>query len=313
MKHSTFPTLFLGTDHLSLQCLNRLIEHPEIEIKGVVTQVIRPKGRGMRFLLSPIAQRGNELSLPVFTPHDLRSSEFLYQIKQLKVEWVILLSYGRILPPCFLSLFPEKAMNFHASLLPRWRGAAPIQRAIMAGDQELGMSLQVMENRLDTGPLIGSRSFKMGKEMDATEVFKKMEFLIQELLVDLLEYMKGKRTSIPQNGTPTYAHKLSKKESRIVWNNTALQISNKIKALVIGPQAYTTYKGKRIKIYKAKCISEEVNITPGQIISINSDSFQVACRDSVLSIMSLQPESKKKMSAAEYIRGYHLKAGDTLN
>ena len=168
-------------------------------------------------------------------------------------------------------------MNFHASLLPRWRGAAPIQRAIMAGDQELGMSLQVMENRLDTGPLIGSCSFKMEKETDATEVFKKMELLIQELLIDLLEYMKGKRTSISQNGTPTYAHKVSKEESRIVWNNTALQIFNKIKALVIGPQAYTTYKGKRIKICKAKCISERVNITPGQIISVNSNSLSRFC------------------------------------
>ena len=314
MKQNIFPTLFLGTDHLSLHCLNTLIEHPEFEVKGVVTQVVRPKGRGMRFLLSPVGQRAKELFLPVLTPSDLSSSEFLSQIKKLEVEWAVLLSYGRILPHCFLSLFPKKAVNFHASLLPRWRGAAPIQRAIMAGDQELGMSLQVMEVQLDTGPLIGSRSFKIKKYTDAKDVLRKMAFLTQELVVDLLEYMKGNRAFVPQDKAfATYAHKIDKLESRIVWDEPAFQIFNKIKALIIGPQAYTIYNEKRIKIYKAKWGSHKWNVTPGTVVGIDSDSFQVACQDSFLSIMRLQPDSKKEMSAAEYIRGYRLKIGDVFH
>lgn len=333
MKRQVFSVIFLGTDNISLQGLNHLLQHPEFEIKGIVTQKPRPSGRGMRSLSSAVAQRGAELSLPVLTPDNLKNTVFLSQVKNLQAKWLVLLSYGKILPPVLLSMFPDRALNFHASLLPFWRGAAPIERAIMAGDTMLGMSLQVMTPRLDTGPLVGSRSFKMSREMDASYAFKKMAVLIQDLLTDLQKYMKGHLTPVPQDKTKiSYAQKIDKKESRIIWNEPALKIFNKIRALVMGPQAYTLHKGKRIKIYKARWETEHANsygfqtntttsssgadlkndtsFAPGQVIKIGSDYFKVACGESSLSVLQVHPESKKIMSAGEYIRGYNLKEGD---
>lgn len=313
MKQQTCSIIFIGTDNISLQALNQLVQHPAFEVKGIITQKARPKGRGMYSLLSPVAQRAEHLSLPVLMPDNLKDPEFLSKVKHLGAQWIVLLSYGKILPKAFLSLFPERALNFHASLLPRWRGAAPIQRAIMEGDRKLGMSLQVMEPQLDTGPLIGVRSFELTTEMDAMDAFKRMELLIGELLTDLLEYMKGQRVPVPQKGGQAiYARKIDKKESQIVWNESALKICNQIRALVMGPQAYTFYKGKRIKIYKARYFFEnriDANACPGQIVDVGSDYFKVACHKSVLSVLQLQPESKRIMSAGEYIRGYNLKSG----
>ena len=311
MKQEVFPIVFLGTDDFSLRCLNLLVERPEFEVKAVITQATRPKGRGLQATPSSLTQRVKELSLPLWTPDDLKAPEFLSQVKALDVDWAVLLSYGKILPEVFLSLFPDRALNFHASLLPQWRGAAPVQRAIMAGDTELGMSLQVMEPKLDRGPLVGVRSFEMSREMDAKDAFKEMESLMKMLLTDLLEYMKGSRIPVKQDEKRKvmYARKIDKKESKIEWKEPAIKIWNKIRALVTGPQAYTLYKGKRVKIYKAKCDFKSTSAPPGQIVNLGSDSFEVACGDCVLSIIQLQPESKKIMSAEEYMRGYNLQTG----
>ncbi len=312
MKQQTFSIVFLGTDHISLKGLNKIINRPELEIKGVVTQPARPKGRGLRPLMSSVAQRARELSLPVLTPDNLKSVDFLSEVKSLKAEWAVLLSYGKILPSDFLYLFSEKALNFHASLLPRWRGAAPVQRAIMAGDRELGLSLQVMESRLDAGPLIGSRAFTMEETMDTVSAFEKIELLIEELLLDMLEYMRGRIVPVRQDESrATYAHKIDKRESRIIWDEPAVKIFNKVRALVAGPQAYTFYRSERIKIYKARCLPENSQkASPGQVVEVGADYFTVACRESLLSVFRLQPESKKTMSSGEYIRGYNLKSGD---
>ena len=315
MKSKTFPIVFLGTDQVALKGLNRLIQHPEFEVTGIITQAPRRKGRGRPSLMSPVAQMAKELSLPVLTPDNLKSQEFLSLVKNLKAQWAILLSYGKILPLEFLSLFPGRALNFHASLLPRWRGAAPVQRAIMAGDETLGMSLQIIEPTLDTGPLIGTCVFKMDLEMDAVDAFNKMDVLIQELLSDLLEYMKGRLVPVPQEeNQASYAHKIDKKESRIVWEEPALKVFNHIRALAMGPQAYTFYKDKRLQIYKARYSSKERIVdTPGQVVELGSDYLKVACGDSVLSIIQLKPESKKIMSVGDYIRGYNIKVGDLFN
>ena len=148
----------------------------------------------------------------------------------------------------------------------------------MAGDSELGMSLQVMEQKLDTGPLIGVRSFKLSVEMDAKDAFNKMESLMEMLFTDLLEYMRGIRVPVKQDEKQQmiYAHKIDKKESLIIWDQSAIKILNKIRALVMGPQAYTLYKGKRVKIYKARCDTGSIHAPPGQIIYLGPDYFTVA-------------------------------------
>ena len=168
-----FSVAFFGTSQISRTCLDELVKHLDFNVKGVVTQPVRPAGRGLRFQSSVVAQRAQELSLPVLTPDNLKAEDFLSVVKSWQADWAIVLAYGKILPLSFLSLFPKRALNFHASLLPRWRGAAPIQRAIMAGDREMGMSLQVIEPKLDTGAIIGVRLFAFTDEMDAASVLKK--------------------------------------------------------------------------------------------------------------------------------------------
>ena len=324
-----FSVIFIGTDDFSVKCLNSLIKHSTLtekqspqalfEIQGVITQPIRQRGRGMHFLPSPVAKKAKAHSLPVLTPTNLKESNFLSQVKTLRAEWAILLSYGKILPQAFLSLFPQKALNFHASLLPRWRGAAPVQRAIMAGDPKIGISLQVMTKGLDKGPVIGARSFALTEDMDTLSAFDKMEPLMESLLTqDMLDYIRGQKTAVPQKESQaTYAPKIEKTESQIIWDQPAHTIFNQIKGLIKGPQAYTMSKGKRIKIYKTSLKALEIRdpkIKPGQVAEIQKTYFTVACgENSFLSILRLQPESKKILSAEDYIRGYNIKKGDSFD
>ena len=331
---SAFPLVFMGTDSLSLKALNQLLMRKEFKVKAVVTRKARPKGRGLSFKPSLVAQKAGELKLPLWAPEDLKACDFLSAIKSLKAKWLIVLSYGKILPPELLSLFPERALNFHASLLPRWRGAAPIQRAIMAGDTQLGMSLQLMKKELDQGPLIGLKSFSFTNKMDARDVFSKMGLLIEELFPDMLAYMRGEKRPVPQQeSSALYAQKIQKSESRIDWDRPALKIFNQIRALVMGPQAYTVYKAKRLKIFKAfpvegwtqnpgpplesaqKPLSRfsTAGASSGQVVELAKDHFKVACYKSLLKVQQVQPESKKILSAGEYIRGCGLKPGDKFS
>ena len=307
----------MGTGNISVHCLNCLQVHPQLDLKAVISTPGLPKGRGLKAQMSAVSIRAQELSLSCLTPHDLRSAEFLSQLKLLKADWAVVLAYGKILPKEFLSLFPGRALNFHASLLPRWRGAAPIQRAIMAGDSVLGMSLQVMESRLDTGAIVGTRSFALSDKMDSVIAFKKMEKLTQDLLEDMIEYMKESKTAkIQDEQQSSYAHKIDKKKDCLIaWSKPVTKIFNQIRGLATGPQAYTFYKGKRIKIYKAEKFSHQKLVQPGEcgsIYDLSTEGFHVCCGDGMIKIKELQMESKRKMNAAEFIKGYHLQKGEKL-
>ncbi len=309
---SVFPILFLGTELISLECFHALLAHSAFEIKGVVTQAIRSPGRGLSKCDSPVALRAKELGLPVFTPLSLKAKEFLQTIRCLGARWVVMLSYGKILPIDFLQLFPNRVLNFHASLLPRWRGAAPIQRVLLAGDKETGMSLQVVKEKLDAGSIIGSRRFQIEDEMDAIFLLHKMISLIPEMMDDLILYMQNELSPTPQDESQTsYARKIDKKENLIVWSQSGLQIFNQIRAFALGPQSYTFFKKKRLRIHKAEYSPHQSSSfhSPAEIVEIGPDFFQVACQDSLIKIVQVQPESKGILSAGEYVRGYGLKKG----
>ena len=323
------PLLFIGSDLISLKAFNPIVQNPSFKVKGVMTLPPpntnkKNNSRKLKYE-NPVMQKAKEMSLPIWTPENLKEPKFLSQVENSKAKWVVLLSYGKILPVEFLSLFAERALNFHAGLLPRWRGAAPVQRAIMAGDKELSMTLQVMNTTLDTGPLIASRSFKMTEDMDAVDAFQKMGLLIPDLLTDMLKYMEGRIKPVPQKESEAgYAKKIDKKECHIAWNTPALSVFNKIRALATGPQAYSFYKGKRLKIYKARYRDESMkkkpntpkdefaSVSPCGEIEVGADNFTVTCQQSALKILKVQPESKKIMSAGEFIRGFRLKTGDRL-
>ena len=312
-----FPVIFMGTGSLALRCAQALKKHSNIELKGLISQPAKAQGRGLKTRPSPLALWADTLSLPYFTPHELKSQSFLSQIAALQADWTVVLSYGKILPSEFLSLFPKRILNFHTSLLPRWRGAAPIERAVMAGDRTLGMSLQIMEKKLDTGALIGSQAFNLSEDLDAAFAFKKMEELIPLLLEDMMDYMKGNKSPQPQEEKKaSYAKKIDKKQDcRIIWSEPAVKIFNQIRGLSAGPQAYTFYKGKRLKIHKSKkiCYNDKAHLkNAGSVHKIDSEGFEVLCGLGSLKIQQVHPESKKLMSAGEFIKGYPLQLGDTL-
>lgn len=315
--------IFLGTTHTACFCLDQLIRHSHVEVTAVITKPPQLLGRGGTHHVhkkilqwSPVGQRAKALSLPLFTPSNLKDPVFLSQVRTCQAKWAVVLAYGKILPKEFLSLFPQRAFNFHASLLPRWRGAAPIQRAIIADDKKTGMTLQIIQPRLDTGEIVATRSFTLQDTMDAGSVFKKMQTLTQDLILNLIEYMNTPHALSPQDETKAlYAHKIDKKECLIIWASPARTIFNKIRALVTGPQAYTTYQGKRLKILSTRLSTLNIKQSvktypPGQIIHIAKDYFSVATQDTPIDILQLQPESKKIMSAEEYLRGYPIKIGN---
>ncbi len=336
-----FPLVFFGTGDISLSCLHQLLKHSSLEVCGVVTQTPKKYGRGLRLQDTPVALKARLLKIPVWTPSDLRAKGFLSDIKALKASYAVVFSYGKILPPEVLSLYPQRALNFHTSLLPRWRGAAPVERAIQAGDKVLGMSLQVMGEGLDTGPLLAQKKFSFTEDMDARDAFDKMKSLIPDLLLDMVAYMKNEIKPHPQKGEVSYAAKTDKKESLINWKSPSESVFNQIRSLVCGPQAYTFYKGRRLKIYEAGLVKlkeqtrrrEGINPPPpvktqnlkaqnkwltqeclkaGQVGEIGKEGFVVMCGTGALKIKKVQPESGKVMETELFLRGHPLKPGDFL-
>ncbi len=308
--------IFLGTNEIARHALNVCLNNPlQIKLCGVITQEPKIAGRGQKAkLYSPVAGLALEKSVPLLMPSDLKDLKFLSTVKAWNAKWAIVLAYGKILPREFLNLFPQRVVNFHASILPRWRGAAPVQRAIMADDKQIGMTLQIVKPRLDTGAIIKVKTFTLTDDMDSVTVFARLKLLVQSMLTkDLLSFMhKPWEGALQNESQATYAHKIQKKECLIMWSKPARVIFNQIRALAIGPQAYTFYKKKRIKIYKAK-LAEENNTShfqPGQVVSVNQDYFTIMCGNGLLNILQLQPESKKCMQAGAYLRGTQLKKGD---
>lgn len=306
--------IFLGTTQTAQFCLKQLHTHPNIEVKAVITKdaqtLRRNTKKNSRSIVSEYAQKH---SIPILTPQNLKDSVFLSKLKAYQARWAVTLAYGKILPKEFLDLFPNQSFNFHASLLPKWRGAAPIQRAILADDKELGMSLQIMKLKLDTGDIVSTRSFQLKDTMDALDVFQKMEFLIKELIQNLIQYMEAPYPLIKQKESiASYAHKIRKIESAIAWDKPGRFIFNQIRALVLGPAAYTTYKNKRIKFLSAKLsdIKADSSHLPGQIIAITKNYFTVATTDIAINILKLQVESKKAMPSSEYLKGHCFHIGD---
>ena len=306
----------MGSSLLSVKCLESLRAYENLEVKAVVAVPPRPQGRGLKMQAPPTALKAQELNLPLFMPESLKDSVFLSQIKNLKAQGALVLAYGKILPKAFLNMFPEKCLNFHASLLPKWRGAAPVERALMAGDSKTGMSLQVMGPGLDTGPLISVKSFDVTDEMDSQDVFQKMEGLTVDMLDDVCLYMQGLKSSTPQKEhLKSYAEKVDKKESLIMWSNPAQKILNQVRALSLGPVAYTFYKKKRLKIYKAKMGSllADSKDSAGCVKALDSKGVQVLCGDQfLLRLQEVQMESKKRMPADLWAKGFGIKPGDIL-
>ena len=305
--------IFAGTPDFAAAAL-KAIAAAGFEIPLVLTQPDRPKGRGMQLAPSPVKQAALELGLRVAQPEKLRNNaETLQMLKEVEADVMVVAAYGLILPQDVLDAPKHGCLNIHASLLPRWRGAAPIQRAIEAGDAETGVCIMQMDIGLDTGGVVSEHRYAIQPTDTANEVHDALMSLGAAAIVADLQQLKteGRLKSVkqPEEGI-TYAQKLSKEEARIDWNESAAVIERKIRAFNPVPAAWVEYQGKPMKIWRAEAVAQQGRA--GEVLSCSSDGLIVACGENALKITQLQPSGGKRMDIAAFAAGHTVEAGTVL-
>ena len=305
--------IFAGTPDFAAAAL-KAIAAAGFEIPLVLTQPDRPKGRGMQLAPSPVKQAALELGLRVAQPEKLRNNaEALQMLKEVEADVMVVAAYGLILPQDVLDTPKHGCLNIHASLLPRWRGAAPIQRAIEAGDAETGVCIMQMDIGLDTGGVVSEHRYAIQPTDTANEVHDALMNLGAAAIVADLQQLKteGRLKSVkqPEEGV-TYAQKLSKEEARIDWNESAAVIERKIRAFNPVPAAWVEYQGKPMKIWRAEVVVQQGRA--GEVLSCSSDGLIVACGANALKITQLQPSGSKRMDIAAFAAGHTVEAGTVL-
>ena len=304
--------VFAGTPQFAVPTLNALI-NAGIEIGAVYTQPDRPAGRGRRLMASPIKNIAEDHSIPVVQPASLREKAAGKLLESFAPEVLVVVAYGLILPSHILDIPRLGCVNVHASLLPRWRGAAPIPRAIEAGDSVSGITIMKMDIGLDTGPIIAKREVPIGDEDNSATLHDKLAQVGAELLLETLPaYVSGAAKTVEQDDRhATYANKLSKAEARIDWQRSAFEIRNQIRAFNPWPIAFTFHTGERIRILRAQIADKVKNgLAAGSICNVAKEGVDVACGDGILSLEELQREGGKPLLAGDFINGYPLEKGE---
>lgn len=309
----------MGTPDFARTALASMLADEHFEIAAVVTQPDRPAGRKMQLTPSPVKQLALERGLKVFAPETVNSDEFRSEISQLAVESAVVVAFGQLLGDKFLALFPHQAVNVHGSLLPRWRGAAPIQRALMAGDRETGVALQIIVKKLDAGPVLGVRRLELSDSMTARDVYPELARLGCELLrVEYMDYLRGHLLPIAQDESGvTIAPKIAKSEAVVDWSQTAREILNQVRGLALGPVPHAARAdGAMIKIHRCEVRDESArprsSAEIGRIAAVDDSGASVQCGAGILKITELQPESRAKMTFRDYQLGYAIAVGEIL-
>jgi len=299
----------MGTPDFAVPIL-KSINNSNHNILEVYTQPPNKKDRGQKINSSPIHQYSEQIKLKVRHPDALDSEEELRHISNLNPDIVVVVAYGKILPSKLLNLKNILFINIHASLLPKWRGAAPIHRSIMNLDDETGISIMKIVSKLDAGPIMQKSKIKIKKEYSFMDLSKKLSKLGSEMILESLDLIENsKEKFIPQNEKQaTYAKKINKKEAKINWNDKAKLIIGKIKALNPNPGTWFELNGNRVKITKAIEVKE--NGKPGLII--NRD-FTIACSENAIQVLELQKEGKQEMKTKEFLMGNKLEVGSNIN
>ena len=298
--------VFMGTPDFSVPVLEALATHHEVIC--VYTQPARPAGRGNKLVPSPVQQAAEKLNIPVRTPVSLRKDNATQEFQELGADVAVVCAYGLILPQGVLDAPKMGCINVHASLLPRWRGAAPIQRAIEAGDSQSGVTIMQMDAGLDTGDMLLKGIVPIDENTTAQVLHDALSKQGAELIIKVLNNMPAPEKQ-PETGI-TYAEKIQKSEALIDWTLPAQQIKNKIMAFNPYPAAYFLLNGERIKIFNAKVEEASTNAPAGQVLD---DELLIACgNNTALRLTELQREGKKRMFAADLLKGFELKKGFNL-
>jgi len=308
---------FMGTSEFAIEVLRILLESQfQKQIKGIVTQPDRTCGRGQRVMPPPLKKfvisRNEEI--PIFQPEKVNQKEFVEFLKQESPDLIVVAAYGQILRREILEIPRWGCINVHASLLPRYRGADPIRWMLLKGEREAGISIMLMDEGMDTGPILSQKTLPIEAEDDYGSLTKKLgQIGGQELLKVIPEWVSGNLKPLPQNEKEaSYAPKIKKELLRISWTRPALEILNQIRAFAPAPGAFCCFRNKKVKILKAR-FEENINKElrePGTIVEIKKEGIVVSALDKNLLIEKLHPESKKPLHSWEFCCGYRLKVGD---
>ena len=294
--------IFAGTPDFAARHLDALLSS-EHEIVGVFTQPDRPAGRGKKLMPSPVKVLAEEKGLPVFQPASLRQQENQQLVAELNADVMVVVAYGLILPKAVLDMPRLGCINVHGSLLPRWRGAAPIQRALWAGDTQTGVTIMQMDVGLDTGDMLYKLACPITSEDTSATLYDKLSALGPQGLIETLQQL-AQGTAKPQvqdEELVTYAEKLSKDEARMDWSLSAEQLERCIRAFNPWPMSWFVIDEQPIKVWKASALPSSTQAEPGTIVEASKSGIQVATAEGILNLESLQPAGKKAMSAQDLL------------
>ena len=300
--------VFMGTPDIAATCLKKILSDG-FEVVGVYTQPDRPKGRGMKLVASPVKEVALAAGIPVFQPDSFREEETVEALRALKPDVCAVVAYGRILPQKVLDVPKLGCINIHASLLPKYRGSAPYQWAVLDGLEETGVTAMYLCREMDAGDIIDVSKTPIGENETAGELLDRLAVLGAELLSKTLSRFEkeGKVPATPQNPDEvSYAPMLDKTMCPIDWNKSALQVHNHVRGLHPWPVATMTLQGKTFKVHDTRVVSGSG--TPGQILGLTKTGLVIACGEGAVEITSLQAEGGKRMAAPDYFRGHPLES-----
>ncbi|MER1984707.1 MAG: methionyl-tRNA formyltransferase [Solibacillus sp.] len=296
--------VFMGTPAFSAPIL-RMLHEEGYDVLAVVTQPDRPVGRKKVLTPPPVKEEAVALGLPVIQPEKLRGSAELEEILALNPDLVVTAAFGQILPKELLDAPRLGCINVHASLLPKYRGGAPIHQSIIDGEKETGVTIMYMAEKLDAGDIISQRAIAIEEDDHTGGMFEKLSAVGRELLKDTLPaIIAGTNARIVQDESKvTYARNISREQERIDWNSDARTIYNQVRGLHPWPVAYTTFEEASFKIWWAQEGTTKHNAAPGEVVAIHKDSFEIAAGSGTLQVVDCQPAGKKRMTAQDFLRG----------
>ena len=306
--------IFMGTPDFSVGALKSLAENG-YEIAGVVTQPDKPRGRGKASAMTPVKEAALELGLTVYQPSRVREQSFMDTVRALNPDVIVVSAFGQIIPKALLELPRYGCVNIHASLLPKYRGAAPIQWAVMDGEPVSGVTIMQMDEGLDTGDMLAKTEVPLEPDETGGSLFDKLSRAGAELLIRTLPALEqGTLTpeKQPLESPTAYARMIRKEDGRIDWNLEAEAIERRIRGLNPWPSAYTELTGKILKIWRAEVLPKESGQTPGTVTEAGKGGFCVQTGKGVLRLLEVQLEGKKRMDAQAFLRGFHVAPGMKL-
>lgn len=311
--------VFMGTPDFAVGTLQALIDCDRYHVQAVFTQPDKPKGRGKAVQMTPVKEVAVEAGIPVYQPVKIREPEYVEILKELNPDVIVVVAFGQLIPKTILELPEHGCINVHGSLLPLYRGAAPIQWSVINGDKESGVTTMKMDEGLDTGDMILKETVVLAEDETGGSLFDKLSATGASLLIKTLDAINDGTATYekqPAESPTPYAAMLNKKDGAVDWNKSAVEIECLIRGLNPWPSAYTKYRGKTLKLWAARVEAADAdqaqNFQPGMAAEVTKTSLKIQTGKGLLSITELQPEGKKRMAVDAFLRGYPVEVGEVF-